>query len=154
MTRVAYTKAQPHFFRIKMQKEFIWPIRIYYEDTDAGGIVYHSNYLKFFERTRTEYLRALGWNQQELKANGVCAFVVSSLSIRYKRPARLDDEITVTAQIKRVRRASFTIEQKAIRGDTLLAQGEVDVACIDPQTGIPIPIPQSMYEQVYNSIAD
>lgn len=131
-----------------MRNEFTWPIRIYYEDTDAGGIVYHSNYLKFFERTRTEFLRALGWNQQQLTQDGVCAFVVSGLSIRYRRPARLDDNIVVTAKITRIRRASFTIEQKALKDETLLAHGEVDVACISPKTGMPIPIPDEMFHQI------
>ena len=71
-----------------MIDEFHWPVRVYYEDTDAGGVVYHANYLKFFERARTEFLRRLGWNQQELLKKEVCAFVVSELSIRYKRQTR------------------------------------------------------------------
>lgn len=82
-----------------------------------------------------------------------CAFVVSALSIRYKSPARLDDEIVVTARIKRIRRASFTIEQKALKNDLLLASAEIDVVCIDPQSTTPIPIPNTMYEQICQDFA-
>ena len=74
-----------------VSKEFSWDARVYFEDTDAGGVVYHANYLKFFERARTEFLRSLGWSQRDLLEMKTCAFVVSDLSIQFKRPAKLDD---------------------------------------------------------------
>ena len=99
---------------------FSWPIRVYWEDTDAGGIVFYANYLKFFERARTEWLRSLGIGQQQLKASTGGMFVVAQTSVRYLRPARLDDELMVTASLQQSGRASMTIEQQVLLKDTLL----------------------------------
>ena len=92
---------------------FAFPIRIYWEDTDAGGIVFYANYLKFFERARTEWLRSLGIGQQALREDTGAMFVVTDAQLRYLRPARLDDELLVTAQLQQAGRASFTIAQQA-----------------------------------------
>jgi tol-pal system-associated acyl-CoA thioesterase len=94
---------------------FSWPVRVYWEDTDAGGIVFYANYLKFFERARTEWLRSMGIGQQELKASTGGMFVVVETSVRYLRPARLDDELMVTASLQQSGRASMTIEQQVLK---------------------------------------
>ncbi|MES1979274.1 MAG: YbgC/FadM family acyl-CoA thioesterase [Pseudomonadota bacterium] len=93
---------------------FQWPIRVYWEDTDAGGIVFYANYLKFFERSRTEWLRSLGIEQQRLKESEGGMFIVSDTSVRYLRPARLDDELLVTSTLQELGRASITIVQQAL----------------------------------------
>ena len=93
---------------------FHWPVRVYWEDTDAGGIVFYANYLKFFERSRTEWLRSLGIEQQRLKDSLSGMFVVTETNIRYHRPARLDDELIVTATLIEIGRASMIIKQQAL----------------------------------------
>ncbi|MEN9464412.1 MAG: tol-pal system-associated acyl-CoA thioesterase [Pseudomonadota bacterium] len=112
---------------------FEWPVRIYIEDTDAGGIVYHANYLRFLERARTEWLRHLGISQEALRQQD-CIFVVSELAIRYQKPARLDDELIVTLAVERLRRASLTVRQTLLRPLDLLevetlATAQVELAC-------------------------
>ncbi len=92
---------------------FSWPVRVYWEDTDAGGIVFYANYLKFFERARTEWLRSLGIEQHSLKAASGGMFVVADTTVRYRRPARLDDQLMVTARLSEPGRASMTIFQQA-----------------------------------------
>lgn len=109
--------------------------RVYYEDTDAGGVIYHSNYLKFMERVRTEWLRALGYSQHELGKEGLL-FVVHSASLRYVAPGRLDDELLVTATIKEIRRASIVFFQQAYRKEVdgkqvLLCEGDIKITFID-----------------------
>ena len=131
-----------------LQNEFHWPVRVYFEDTDAGGVVYHASYLKFFERARTEFLRFLGWNQQKLMNEGICAFVVSELTIKYKRPAKLDDELDIRTRVLNLKRASFVFDQRAYKADQLMAQAEVKVVCIDPQTGSPRVLPDTMLEKI------
>ena len=96
------------------QGEFRWPVRVYWEDTDAGGIVFYANYLKFFERSRTEWLRTLGVEQQRLRDSTGGMFVVAETSIRYLRPARLDDELIVTARLIEMGHASLIIGQQAL----------------------------------------
>lgn len=114
-----------------MPSVFTWPVRVYYEDTDAGGIVFYANYLKFFERARTEWLRAAGIGQQDLIASDNAGFVVKSATIDYHAPARLDDEITLTLAVEKLGRASVQFVQKAYRGDVLLAEASVKVGCVD-----------------------
>lgn len=114
-----------------MPSVFTWPVRVYYEDTDAGGIVFYANYLKFFERARTEWLRAAGIGQQDLIASDNAGFVVKSATIDYHAPARLDDEITLTLTIEKLGRASVQFAQKAYKGDLLLAEASVKVGCVD-----------------------
>ena len=123
---------------------FTWPVRVYWEDTDAGGIVFYANYLKFFERARTEWLRSLGVSQGALKEQGGGMFVVSETSVRYLAPARLDDELLVTAQLEASGRASLIIEQQARRGDTLLAAGTIRIGWVDAATLRPGRIPDAI----------
>ena len=127
-----------------MSDAFRWPVRVYWEDTDAGGIVFYANYLKFFERARTEWLRSLGIAQGRLKEQGGGMFVVSETSVRYLAPARLDDELLVTAQLEASGRASLIIEQQARRGDTLLAAGTIRIGWVDAATLRPGRIPDTI----------
>jgi len=113
---------------------FSWPVRVYYEDTDAGGVVYYANYLKFFERARTEWLRATGVGQQSMLDDHGAGFVVRSAQIDYHAAARLDDEITLTLDIAKFGRASVIFSQQALRGDLLLASAQVKVGCVDLST--------------------
>jgi acyl-CoA thioester hydrolase len=108
---------------------FEFPIRVYWEDTDAGGIVFYANYLKFFERGRTEWLRALGIGQQALRESTGGMFVVSETQLKYHRPARLDDALIVTAQLKESGRASLVIAQKVMKAATAGASPPTDVLC-------------------------
>jgi acyl-CoA thioester hydrolase len=125
---------------------FTHPVRVYWEDTDAGGIVFFANYLKFFERARTEWLRALGVNQGELRERVGGMFVVGETSVRYLAPARLDDELLVTAQLQAAGRASLIIAQTARRGDTLLAEGTIRIGWVDAATLRPGRIPPAILE--------
>jgi acyl-CoA thioester hydrolase len=116
-------------------------LRVYWEDTDAGGVVYYANFLKFFERARTEWLRALGFGQQALREGTGALFVVTDARVRYLAPARLDDLLQVTVQLRTGGKASMTLVQQAWRGDTLLAEGEIRVGCVDEGTFRPRRIP-------------
>ncbi len=116
-------------------------LRVYWEDTDGGGVVYYANYLKFFERARTEWLRSLGVQQGALQAESGAIFVVAEANVRYLAPARLDDEVVVSVNVVERGQASLRIEQQAWRGDTLLAQGWVRVGCVDAATLRPRRIP-------------
>jgi acyl-CoA thioester hydrolase len=109
-------------------------LRVYWEDTDAGGVVFYANYLKFFERARTEWLRSAGIEQRVLKEHTGAIFVVADVHIRYVASAKLDDVLTITAKVLELGKASLLMEQKAWRGDTLLAEGKVRVGCVDAQT--------------------
>ena len=120
---------------------FEFPIRIYWEDTDAGGIVFYANYLKFFERARTEWLRHLGVAQQALRDSTGAIFVVTDTRVRYRAPARLDDELRVTVVLAAHGTASMTLQQQAWRGQTLLAEGEIRIGCVDDGTFKPRRIP-------------
>lgn len=106
-------------------------IRIYWEDTDAGGVVYYANYLKYFERARTEWLRKKGIEQQELQAQAGLIFVVADAQVRYLAPARLDDLLTVSVKIVQMGSASLQLEQQACTGQTLLVQAQIRVGCVD-----------------------
>lgn len=114
-----------------MSSEFTWEVRVYYEDTDAGGIVYYANYLKFFERARTEWLRSLGVNQDILLREHDAMFVVKNVSADYHAPARLDDVIKLTLRIAKLGRASIQFVQEAWCGDRLLNTAHVKVGCVD-----------------------
>ena len=120
------------------------PIRIYYEDTDAGGVVYYANYAKYMERGRTEWLRSLGIDQSALAVREKCLFVVASLAIQYRRPARLDDVIIVNSSVRRVGAASIEFVQSVTRNGELLCDGTVKVGCVDAQTFRPTHIPAKL----------
>lgn len=123
---------------------FSWTVRVYYEDTDAGGIVYYANYLKFFERCRTEWLRAAGGEQGALLAAASVQFVVVRATIDYHRPARLDDLLRVDLEPVRIGRASFDFRQAAYRGDELLAGLAIRVACVDARSLSPRALPEAL----------
>lgn len=125
---------------------FRFPVRVYWEDTDAGGIVFYANYLKFFERARTEWLRSLGFGQQVLREQTGGMFVVSQTNVRYHHSARLDDELLVTAQLTESGRASMTITQQALRGGTVLCEGDIRIGWVDAQTLRPARIPAPILE--------
>ena len=115
-------------------KCFEHSVRVYWEDTDAGGIVFYANYLKFFERARTEWLRSFGFGQQNMREETGQIFVVASTSVRYLQSARLDDELRITVEPREVGRASMTIFQQAWRGEDLLTEGEIRIGCVDALT--------------------
>ncbi|SFB90113.1 acyl-CoA thioester hydrolase [Marinospirillum celere] len=121
-------------------KRFCLPIRVYYEDTDAGGIVYYVNYLKFMERARTEWLRTLGWDQSTLDV----LFVVRRVETDYLQPARLDDFLDVDVQLESAKGAKLTFLQQVSRGAELLCQARVDVACVDRSRLKPCRLPKDM----------
>jgi acyl-CoA thioester hydrolase len=128
---------------------FRFPLRIYWEDTDAGGVVFYANYLKFFERARTEWLRSLGHQQEKLRAETGTVFVVTDTRVRYLRPARLDDLLSVTVLIEHAGRAQMTIAQQAWRateggGEELLAEGTIRIGCVDAGTFKPQRIPNAI----------
>ena len=135
---------------------FRLPIRIYWEDTDAGGIVFYANYLKFFERARTEWLRSRGVGQQQLRELTGGMFVVSDAQLRYHRPARLDDELIVTAQLQETGRASLTIGQQALlkpeqmtdSRPVLLCEGTIRIGWVDAATMRPARMPGFLLEQL------
>lgn len=131
------------------------PVRIYWEDTDAGGIVYHSNYLKYMERARSDLLRALGVSQEaSLKDPDGIIFVAASAELRYRRAAKLDDELTVKTRVKSLGRASLVFEQNVWRGDELLTEGIIRVGAVSRRTMSPAPMPDELYEKIKAFIAD
>lgn len=129
--------------------EFRFNIRVYMEDTDAGGIVYHANHIKYMERTRTEWLRASGfehyWHQTDYN------FVVHQIAVKYHRPILMDDFVTVTAKTILCKTASFTLEQKIYRQDELLASGEVVIACLDKNMR-PRKLPEQLHQMLLASV--
>jgi acyl-CoA thioester hydrolase len=127
---------------------FQWKIRVYWEDTDAGGIVFYANYLKFFERARTEWLRSLGIEQQRLKETTGGMFVVAQTDVRYLRPARLDDDLMVTARLKDSGRASMTIGQQVLLKNTVLCEGTVRIGWVRVSDLQPNRIPQNIIESL------
>jgi len=131
-----------------MPSVFIWNVRVYYEDTDAGGIVYHANYLKFFERARTEWLRATGIDHQALKQQHDAALVVKSISTDYHAPAKLDDTLKLTLSIEKLGRASIVFLQQAWCGDTLLNTARVKIGCVDAALR-----PRALPDALSNSLA-
>ena len=127
---------------------FRLPIRIYWEDTDAAGIVFYANYLKFFERARTEWLRGLGFEQERLRAETGIAFVVTETTVRYRAPARLDDVLDITVRVAHLGQASLAVAQEAWRAGCLLAEGTIRVGCVELGTFRPRRIPDDMLTQI------
>jgi tol-pal system-associated acyl-CoA thioesterase len=125
------------------EAEFSLPLRVYIEDTDAGGIVYYVNYLKYMERCRTEFMRSLGFDKNFIFNNDLM-FVVRDVAVQYLSPARLDDEIQATARISELRGAAMTLFQSVRRGDEVLAQGEIKIVCVDTSGLKPRRIPKEM----------
>ncbi len=125
--------------------EFVWPVRVYYEDTDSGGVVYYANYLKFMERARTEWLRALGFEQTELAAEQGVMFVVRRATVEYLQPARFNDELSVLSTVKRFGQCRIIFAQNIMR-DSLLASGETEVACVSSLSFKPVKIPDTLLQ--------
>jgi 4-hydroxybenzoyl-CoA thioesterase/acyl-CoA thioester hydrolase len=126
---------------------FAVTVRVYMEDTDAGGIVYYVNYLKFMERARTEFMRSLGYGKTAIFSDDKM-FVVHSANVQYLGAARLDDELSVTAVPLKVARSNIIFEQSVFRGGELLCRGEVRIACVDRATQKPCAMPDVMFEKV------
>jgi acyl-CoA thioester hydrolase len=135
-----------------MNPDFTWTVRVYYEDTDTGGVVFYANYLKFFERARTEWLRAAGISQQLLSETHRMMFVVKSTAVDYHAPAKLDDELKLTVVVERLGRASVQFVQEAWRidgtGRQLLTSGRIKVGCVDTETFRPHPIPDDVLTKI------
>ena len=128
--------------------DFRFELRVYWEDTDAGGVVFYANYLKFFERARTEWLRALGVEQSALRRDEGAIFVVGETRVRYLLPARLDDWLSLSVDVAELGRASLLVDQRCRRGDTLLAEGSIRIGCVDAGTFRPRRIPNSILERL------
>jgi acyl-CoA thioester hydrolase len=129
---------------------FVWPVRVYWEDTDAGGVVYYANYLKFLERARTEWLRALDIHQTELAARDGVLFVVRRVEADYLRPGRFDDALEVFCWLREIGRASLIMEQAVMRGDETLLKARIKVACVGAESFRPAKIPDSILERLVN----
>lgn len=132
----------------KNENVFLWPIRIYYEDTDAGGVVYHTNYLKFMERVRTEWLRNLGVEQDELRHNDGVIFAVRFVQVDYLLPAKFNDELLVSCEVIKKGKASISIEQEITRNSEVLCKGIIKVASLDDKIFRPKAMPESLYEKI------
>lgn len=127
---------------------FSHPVRIYWEDTDAGGVVYHAQYVAFLERARTEWLRSLGHGQERLRTEHDLVFAVRAMRMDFRKPARLDDALEVSVALVECRRASLVIAQSIRRGDTLLLDAEVRMAALDAAGFRPRPIPEPLYPEL------
>ncbi len=135
--------------------EFIWPVRVYYEDTDSGGVVYHSNYLNFMERARTEWLRSMQLEQDDIANEYGILFVVHSLSIDYLKPALFNEALLVKTSVQKLSRASIVFEQLIVRSDNegneqVLTKGMVKVVSLGIKQNKPVPLPKPVYEQFAN----
>jgi acyl-CoA thioester hydrolase len=132
---------------------FTWPVRVYVEDTDFGGVVFYANYLKYFERARSELLRAMGIGQQFMVETHGVIFVVNHVSVDYRAPARMDDELFATARPKKIGRASIDFIQEIYRGDELLVSAEVGVACVGVASMRPQAMPEFMRAKLRTHLA-
>ena len=134
-----------------MQKEFIWQIRVYYEDTDAGEVIFYANYLKFMERARTEWLRKIGFDHKILKEKYGLLFAVKNLTIDYIKPGHLDDLLTVTSELLDSRKASLTFGQNIKNeNNELLSEAKVKIACINSKTLKASPMPDKLILELTN----
>ncbi|MEW7987972.1 MAG: tol-pal system-associated acyl-CoA thioesterase [Candidatus Thiodiazotropha sp.] len=129
---------------------FVWPIRVYYEDTDAGGVVYYANYLKFMERARTEWLRSLGFEQDLLLQQDGIIFAVRQVELGYHAPARFNDNLEVIARLSQKGRASLTFFQEVVRpsDSQLLCRGTIKIACVNMETMRATPIPKKLLMEI------
>ena len=127
---------------------FSWPTRVYWEDTDAGGVVYHAQYLAFLERARTEWLRAHGKGQETLRVDHDLVFAVRAMRIEFLQPARLDDAVLVSVALRQCRRASLELAQSIRRDGTLLLEADVRVAALNASDFRPRAIPMPLYEEL------
>ena len=133
-------------------KIFSWPVRVYFQDTDAGGVVYHASYVNFMERARTEWLRSHGYSNADLLREFGVMFVVRSLKLDYLRPALLDDMLEVTAQVADIGRSRLTLRQTVRRGEELLTEGEVHLVCVSKETFKPVGVPEALRSQMLQQV--
>lgn len=133
---------------------FNWPVRVYYEDTDAGGVVYHSNYLNFMERARTEWLRALGYEQPQVKTDLGVIIVVHSLAVEFKSPAYFNDMLDVHCKLTKIGRGSIEMEQKVLRGHHMLIKAQVKLAFVNAETFRPLGIPADIKAAMLSVLAE
>jgi acyl-CoA thioester hydrolase len=136
---------------VKKLPNFSCVFRVYWEDTDAGGVVYYANYLNFMERCRTDWLRQLGVNQHELRRQKQLQFAVTNVTVKFLKPAVLDDEITVTAELARLRGATIEFRQGIWRNDVQLVDADVRVACLDAVTLKPRGMPKDLFMEWRNA---
>lgn len=134
----------------RISDRFAWPVRVYYEDTDLGGVVYYANYLKFLERARSEWLRYLGVSQTRLLAADRLLFAITRVAVDYLKPARFEDQLTVTVELARLRRASMqfrqAIHRDGVEGE-LLCTAQVTAACLDADSMRPKPLPAHLFPE-------
>ncbi len=128
-------------------KVFSFPVRVYFQDTDAGGVVYHASDVNFMERARTEWLRTFGYSNAGMMRELNVMFVVRSLKLDYLKPALLDDMVDVTAGVKEIGRSRLTILQSVLRGEEVLTEGEVHLVCVDAKTFKPVSVPDVLRKQ-------
>ena len=130
------------------RRSFYWPIRVYYEDTDSAGVVYYANYLRFLERARTEWLRALGFEQNELVARHQVVFVVRSVALEYIKPSLFNDSLQVTVELARVGASQILVAQRVLRESEELVTAEVKVVCVNAATFRPVRIPKAIITRI------
>lgn len=126
---------------------FNWPVRVYFQDTDAGGVVYHASYVNFMERARTEWLRSHGYSNAGLMTEFGVMFVVRTMKLDYLRPALLDDMLNVTAQVMDIGRSRLTLRQSVRRDDEVLTEAEVHLVCVSKELFKPVRVPEVLREQ-------
>ena len=133
-----------------MSTDFLWPVRVYWEDTDAGGVVYHASYVRFLERARTEYFRHRGIEQEALRRDNNVVFVVRDMALRFVRPARLDDRLDVSVRLHQRRPASLAFRQSIVRSadGEVLIEAEVRAACVAADAFRPRPIPDDLFAEL------
>jgi len=130
------------------REAFTWPIRVYYQHTDAGGVVFHANYFSFMECARSELLQSLGFDLGELARRDHVLFVVHSAQIAYHKPALLNDALTVTAEVKWVGRARLVFDQAVMRGEEVLASAELSLACVGAKSYRPVAVPEAIRKKL------
>lgn len=132
----------------QLAPQFVWPVRVYYEDTDSGGVVYYANYLRYFERARTEWLRALGFEQPELAQTHQVVFVVRSITVEYLLPARFNDALNISVELGHVGASQITLTQRAFRGDQTLVEAQVRLACVSLTDMKPVRMPKPLSTKI------
>lgn len=138
------SRPKPETAGLANLQPFQWPIRVYYEDTDAGGVVFYANYLAYMERARTEWLRALGFEQPEMAARDGVLFVVRAVNIEYLKPSRFNDSLQVTVEVVNVGGSRIRFLQQVLRGNEEIARAEVEVVCVSTDTFRPARMPDGL----------
>jgi acyl-CoA thioester hydrolase len=131
----------------KHPKIFTLPVRVYFQDTDAGGVVYHASYVNFLERSRTEWLRSFGYTNVGMMTELGVMFVVRSIKLDYLKPALLDDMLAVSSQVKEIGRSRATLHQTVVRGEDVLVEAEIHLVCVSRDTFKPVAVPDSLRDQ-------